>query len=146
MEDFSKDIIEGKSVSPKMRELLNKEKAEARKRIVERGIVHFRADEQFMEALLSAAEEQKIAPGTLCRNIVWKCLNSQAASVEPVNLPEPYTLTVNEHREVYGAPSVDDFAKLVAEISEIKQLLLPKSTTQQPAKSQERKKGKFPIP
>lgn len=77
MEDFSNDIRKNKPVSPKMRAMLSKEKAEARKRIVDRGIVHFRADADFMKALLCAAEAQKIAPGTLCRQVVWEYLQSK---------------------------------------------------------------------
>ena len=80
MKDLTKEMRSGKVASPKMHELLDKEKAQARKRIVERGIVHFRADAEFMDALLRAAKEAKIAPGTLCRQIVWDYLQSQPTS------------------------------------------------------------------
>lgn len=76
MEDLSKEMMPGKLVSRKMRALLNKEKLEARKRIIDRGIVHFRADKEFMTALLDAADHLKTAPGTLCRRIVWEHLQS----------------------------------------------------------------------
>jgi hypothetical protein len=76
MKDLSKDMMPGKSVSRKMRALLDKEKSEARGRIIERGIVHFRADSEFMEALLETAERSKVAPGTLCRRVVWDYLQS----------------------------------------------------------------------
>jgi hypothetical protein len=76
MEDLSKDMVLGKPISSKMRAMLDKEKKEARSRIIERGIVHFRADNEFMIALLDAAEQSKIAPGTLCRRIVWEYLKS----------------------------------------------------------------------
>jgi hypothetical protein len=82
MTDLSKEMRPGKSVSPKMRQLLNKEKAQAKKRIIERGIVHFRADSQFMEALLTASEELKIAPGTLCRQIVWDQLQRRVSKTK----------------------------------------------------------------
>jgi len=83
MEDLTKDMMPGKPVSRKMRALLDKEKNEARKRVIERGIVHFRADSEFMEALLDTAERSKVAPGTLCRRVVWDYLKSlkQASGV-----------------------------------------------------------------
>ena len=77
MNDLSKDMMPGKPISAKMRALLDKEKKETRKRIIERGIIHFRADEEFMSSLLEAAEHLKIAPGTLCRNIIWDYLKGQ---------------------------------------------------------------------
>lgn len=80
MEDLSKEMMPDKSVSPKMRALLNKEKIETRQRIIERGIVHFRADREFMTALLDTAGKLKIAPGTLCRRIVWEHLKSLASA------------------------------------------------------------------
>lgn len=80
MEDLSKELMPGKPVSPKMRALLDKQKNETRKRIIERGIVHFRADKEFMAALLDAAEHLKIAPGTLCRRIVWEHLKSMQSA------------------------------------------------------------------
>lgn len=76
MEDLSNDIRPKKPISSKMRGLLDVEKANARKRIVERGIVHFRADQEFMEALFDVADRLKIAPGTLCRQIVWEYLKT----------------------------------------------------------------------
>ncbi|HEY9869472.1 MAG TPA: hypothetical protein V6D08_09935 [Candidatus Obscuribacterales bacterium] len=88
MEDLSKDMMPGKPVSPKMRALLDKEKKETRARIIERGIVHFRADKEFMTALLEAADQLKIAPGTLCRRIVWEHLKPvrPGQSIEHVEL------------------------------------------------------------
>jgi hypothetical protein len=88
MEDLSTDMMPGKPVSPKMRALLDKEKEETRARIIDRGIVHFRADREFMTALLDAAEQLKVAPGTLCRRIVWEYLKPvrPGQSVEHVEL------------------------------------------------------------
>lgn len=76
MEDLSKEMMPGKRLSPKIRAMLDKEKNETRNRIIERGIVHFRADKEFMTTLLDAAEQLKMAPGTLCRRIVWEHLKS----------------------------------------------------------------------
>jgi hypothetical protein len=81
MDDLRKDMRPRKAISPKMRKLLDKEQRAARQRIIERGIVHFRADKQFMESLLDAADRLKIAPGVLCRQIVWRYL--QAGAAEP---------------------------------------------------------------
>lgn len=91
MEDLSNEMVPGKRVSAKMRALLNKEENEARKRIVDRGIVHFRADKEFMETLLDAADRLKMAPGTLCRRIVWEHLKSLPATgpVESVRVELP---------------------------------------------------------
>lgn len=91
MEDLSKDMMPGKPLSPKMRALISKEKREARQRIIERGIVHFRADAEFMTALLDAADRLKIAPGTLCRRILWEHLKPSSAprstELTPAELP-----------------------------------------------------------
>jgi hypothetical protein len=76
IEDLSNDMRPKKSISSDMRALLDAEKINARKRIIERGIVHFRADQEFMEALFDAAGKLKTAPGTLCRQIVWEYLKT----------------------------------------------------------------------
>jgi hypothetical protein len=89
MDDLSKDMMPGKPVSARMRALIDKEKAAARKRIVERGIVHFRADREFMSALLDAAGQLRMPPGTLCRRIVWEHLQlSRQASRKYSVAPE----------------------------------------------------------
>lgn len=91
MKDLSKEMMPGKPISQKMRALLDKEKSEARKRIVERGIVHFRADVEFMEALLETAERSKVAPGTLCRRIVWDYLQSVKTKSEVAESSAKYS-------------------------------------------------------
>ncbi len=80
--DFTDDMLPGKKNSPKMEALLSREKVAVRKRIIERGIVHFRADKEFMTALLNAADQLKVAPGTLCRRIVWEQLKSLKAPAD----------------------------------------------------------------
>ena len=42
MEDLEREIVPDNIVSPKMRKMLDKEKRATRKRIIERGLVHFR--------------------------------------------------------------------------------------------------------
>ncbi len=154
MDDLSNDIAKDQTVSPKMRALMRKEKSEARRRIIERGIVHFRADEQFMEALLKAAEEQKIAPGTLCRNIVWKHLTSR--EVSPIatdsEMKSGFQVSDLSGGVFYsGAPTPHQsdeafqlpFAKLAeiqAEIHEIKELLKPENAVQDSISPRRQKK------
>ena len=91
IEDLSNELTPGKPVSAKMRSLLNKEKKEVRQRIIDRGIVHFRADEEFMVALHDTAEHLKIAPGSLCRRIVWEYLKSQRLSPKTSCIEPPPT-------------------------------------------------------
>jgi hypothetical protein len=80
-----------KLISSKMRALLDAEKIKARRRIVQRGIVHFRGDQEFMEALFAAADKLKIAPGTLCRQIVWEYLKPiRSTSASTVMNKEPH--------------------------------------------------------
>ncbi|MBU6455021.1 MAG: hypothetical protein KGS72_24840 [Cyanobacteria bacterium REEB67] len=125
MKDLRKQMLPTKAVSKKMRGLLDKEKSEARKRIVERGIVHFRADPEFMETLLDTAERSKVAPGTLCRRIVWDYLQSLGA-----------TSGVAESSPRYSAVS-DDVMEKLNEIKElVEQTLLEReSKKNRPSKS-----------
>ena len=125
MEDLSKDMKPKKAVSPKMKALLDKEKMAARKRIIERGIVHFRADEEFMIALLEASERLKVAPGTLCRRIVWenlqamKTTNTKCAR-EATNAPEsPESLLLKLADEIRSGQDT-----LLAELNDIRSQLL----------------------
>lgn len=71
IEDITDEMRPNKKLSSKMESLLAKEKMLVRNRIVERGIIHFRADKDFMTALLDVADQLKVAPGTLCRRLVW---------------------------------------------------------------------------
>jgi hypothetical protein len=127
MEDLSGEMMPGKPVSRKMRALLDKEKIEARKRVIERGIVHFRADSEFMEALLATAERSKVAPGTLCRRIVWDYLQSLRPSQG-----------VAEGRGSY----VTNRDEIIGKLEQI-QTLIEKSLQSRPTtKSSSRKTGK----
>jgi hypothetical protein len=141
MDDFSDELMPDKSVSPKMRGLLNKEKVETKQRVIERGIVHFRADFSFMEALLSAAEGRKVAPGTLCRSIVWnylQTLNEQKKELlQSTHVSEPYR-TWDELTVPVTSPA-NDLAKLAADVREIKLLLLGKEILPVPPKLQRKR-------
>jgi DNA repair protein RadC len=119
MKDLDKEMMAGKPVSRKMRALLDKEKSAARERIVERGIVHFRADQEFMDLLLKTAERSKIAPGTLCRRIVWDYLQSEK------KMPG-----VAERSAQY-LPKSDDVMEKLNEIQElVEQALRERGSTQ----------------
>jgi|GEM_PF-2914700 len=96
MEDLSADMRPGKPISKKMQALLDKEKAAARQKIVERGIVHFRADPEFMEALFALSDKSKVAPGTLCRRIVWAYLQSTPQSSIVAEGSGKYDVNPNE--------------------------------------------------
>jgi hypothetical protein len=53
-------------------------KKAARERVIERGIVQFRADREFMELLLKVAEEKKIPAGVLIRSWAYERLKEEA--------------------------------------------------------------------
>jgi hypothetical protein len=115
-----------KPVSQKMRGLLNKEKDEARKRIIERGIVHFRADAEFMEALLVNADARKTAPGTLCRQVVWDYLQSLKAPQQAVTKGSSETPMVEAPAPMINEPTVPlslagsaDMDKIIEQLEQV---------------------------
>lgn len=55
-------------ISPRMKKMLEKGRIEARKRVIERGIVQFRADPELMAKLLEISEQRRIPLGTMVRN------------------------------------------------------------------------------
>jgi hypothetical protein len=68
------DQIEDGEVSGRTKKALEKGRRKLRQRVIDRGIVQFRADAQFMEKLLDTAELRKVPPGVLCREWVWERL------------------------------------------------------------------------
>lgn len=56
---------------------LEQGRAAARRRVVERGIVAFRADEEMMELLLKVAERKRIPYGVLARSWVAERLQAE---------------------------------------------------------------------
>lgn len=54
-------------ISPRLRKVLEKGRLEARKRVIERGLVQFRADEDMMRQLLEISEHRGIPLGTMLR-------------------------------------------------------------------------------
>jgi hypothetical protein len=57
-------------------------RAAARKRVVEKGIVAFRADEEMMDLLLRIAEYKRVPYGVLARSWVMECLRKEARSLD----------------------------------------------------------------
>lgn len=56
-------------------------RAESRQRVIERGIVAFRADAEMMEMLLRIAEHKRVPYGVLARSWVMECLRREAKSL-----------------------------------------------------------------
>ena len=56
-------------------------RAAARQRIIDRGIVAFRADAEMMDMLLRVAERKRIPYGVLARSWVAECLRKEAKAL-----------------------------------------------------------------
>ncbi len=76
---------EPREMSPRFREAMKKEAIEARKRIIARGLVQFRADKKLMEALYKVAEKNHVAVGVLCRDVIWSYLENQPGLITKEN-------------------------------------------------------------
>jgi len=74
-----------KQPSARFKAAMKKEAVEARKRIIARGLIQFRADKQFMEALYRIAEEKHVAVGVFCRDIIWSYLENQPGFITKEN-------------------------------------------------------------
>jgi hypothetical protein len=68
--DYASSIAKAGKVSSRMRNALSTAKTEARAKVIERGIVQFRADNHLMRLLLQIADEQKKSMSELCREWV----------------------------------------------------------------------------
>jgi hypothetical protein len=64
-------------VSARVKASRERVRNEARKRVIDRGLVQFRADKEFMECLLQAADDMKAPAGVICREVVWDWLKSR---------------------------------------------------------------------
>jgi hypothetical protein len=69
-----------KKLTPQERALASQ--AAARQRVVERGIVQFRADEEIMDLLLRVAAHKRIPYGVLCRAWVVERLRQEAHDMD----------------------------------------------------------------
>ena len=56
--------------------------AAAKQRVIERGIVQFRADEEIMDLLLRVAAHKRIPYGVMCRAWVVERLRQEAAELD----------------------------------------------------------------
>src|SRR5271163_3619268 len=74
------------NISPRMRKMLEKGRDEARRRVIERGIIQFRADPELMAALLEISEHRRIPLGTIIRNWVAERLESERTEEPTVNI------------------------------------------------------------
>lgn len=56
-------------------------RAAARQRVVDRGIIAFRADREMMDLMLKVAEHKRIPYGVLARSWVMDCLREEATAL-----------------------------------------------------------------
>lgn len=66
-----------RGMSARAKEIMQKEAIEARKKIIKRGLIQFRADEKLIEALLNSSEINHVPIGVFCRNVIWSYLENQ---------------------------------------------------------------------
>lgn len=66
--EYASSFSKTGNASPRMQRALIKAKTEAREKVIERGIVQFRADPTLMRLLLQMADEHKTTLSELCRN------------------------------------------------------------------------------
>jgi hypothetical protein len=64
------------------RERAEHTQAAARQRVIERGIVQFRADEEIMDLLLKVADHKRIPYGVMCRAWVVERLRKESKVIE----------------------------------------------------------------
>ncbi len=74
------------NISPRMRRMLEKGRKAARDKVVERGIIQFRADPELMSKLLEISEHRKIPLGTMIRNWVEERLESEQIQEPTANI------------------------------------------------------------
>ncbi len=70
-----------KEITPKDRRKLDKVYAEARQRVIKRGIVQFRADAEIMDMLLQVADYKRVPAGVLARSWIVEKLRKEFASM-----------------------------------------------------------------
>ena len=56
-------------------------RAAARQRVIDRGVIAFRADPEMMDLLLKLAEHKRIPYGVLARSWVMDCLRDEAKNL-----------------------------------------------------------------
>lgn len=83
------------NVSEKSRKMLEQAKAEAHERVVKRGLIQFRADEELVDQLLQIADYKKIPVSVLVRSWVAEHVRQDFPLVplKQVKLPDGELLT-----------------------------------------------------
>lgn len=74
-------------VTARMRKMLEKGRLEARKRVIERGVLQFRADSETMEQLLELSENRGVPLGSMVRDWVKERLTQERNSQQETNAP-----------------------------------------------------------
>ncbi len=115
--DYAKDYDPNyqKEMSPAFRAALNKATFEARKNIIKRGLIQFRADKQLIEALLDCSELNHVPVGVFCRDIIWSYLQNKPGFITKENVRK------GKKSKAYDSP--DSLTGKVSEDSEIEDLI-----------------------
>lgn len=66
-------------LNQKQKKRIERTKADARLRVIKRGIMHFRCDEEMMDQLLQVAKYKKLPVGSMVRSWVAEKLRSEFA-------------------------------------------------------------------
>jgi hypothetical protein len=74
-------MTEAKNRSKLLQKRIEKTKSEARLRVVKRGIMHFRCDEEMMEQLLQVAQYKKLPVGSMVRSWVAEKLRKEHSAI-----------------------------------------------------------------
>ncbi len=93
-------------LSAKTKKRLERARTEAHERVINRGIVQFRADKELMEKLLAVSDHKKTAVGVLIRSWIAPIVKHEFESLplEQISLPNGRILTRNSpYKEVKSA-------------------------------------------
>jgi hypothetical protein len=74
-------MTEIKDHSKSLQKRIEKTKAAARSRVIKRGIMHFRCDEEMMEQLLQVAQYKKLPVGSMVRSWVAEKLRKEHPAI-----------------------------------------------------------------
>jgi len=80
--------IDKSEISPRMRTLLEKGRAEAHRHVVNRGIAQFRVDPDTMEQLLQMSDDRGLPLGTMLREWVKDRLRNEQNKTKQSNSAE----------------------------------------------------------
>lgn len=108
-------MMSKKQISSKMKAALERARAEARGRVIERGLVQFRADRELMQQLLAVADYKKTAVGPLIRSWIAPIAKEEyeAILIERVMLGKGKLLTAeSDVKELQQALSDHESGRL----------------------------------